>query len=102
MKVLYTQRLMNTLRDMFNGFSLLPALLRYPTPLLAGLPLEEAKYICQDGLIDPSYPSTCASTASAWGSQKAMSMARYSSMAIDSAARACSRRPAVAYSVPRP
>ena len=38
-------------------------------------------------------PSTCASAASAWGSQKVMSMARYSSMAADSSARACSRRP---------
>ena len=35
-------------------------------------------------------PSTCASAASAWGSQKVMSMARYSSMAVDSSARACS------------
>ena len=38
----------------------------------------------------PSYPSTCASAASAWGSQKAMSMARYSAMAADSSGRACS------------
>ena len=37
-------------------------------------------------------PPTCASAASAWGSQKVMSMARYSAMAADSAARACSRR----------
>jgi hypothetical protein len=36
-------------------------------------------------------PSTCASAASAWGSQKVMSMARYRSMAADSSARAGSR-----------
>ena len=35
-------------------------------------------------------PSTCASVASAWGSQKTMSMARYSAMAVDSSVRACS------------
>ncbi len=40
-------------------------------------------------------PSTCASAASAWGSQKVMSMARYSSMAVDSSARACSRWPSL-------
>ena len=37
-------------------------------------------------------PPTCASAASAWGSQKVISMARYSAMAADSSARACSRR----------
>src|SRR5215813_1796117 len=49
MKLLYIQSLTNTIRDMLNGLSLLPALLRYPTPLLAGLPLEEGKYLCQHG-----------------------------------------------------
>jgi hypothetical protein len=37
--------------------------------------------------------SVCASAASAWGSQKVMSMARYSPMAVDRAARASSPRP---------
>jgi hypothetical protein len=41
----------------------------------------------------PHRPSTCASAASAWGSQKVMSMARYRSMAVVRAARACSPRP---------
>ena len=44
--------------------------------------------------------STCDSTASAWDSQKVMSMARYSAMAAESSVRACSRWPAVAYSIP--
>jgi hypothetical protein len=38
-------------------------------------------------------PSTCASVASAWGSHKVISMARYHSMAADNSACACSRRP---------
>src|SRR5215813_11326373 len=46
--------------------------------------------------------STCASAASAWGSQKVMSMARYSAMAADNSAQACSRWPVVAYRAPRP
>jgi len=46
--------------------------------------------------------STCASAASAWGSQKVISMARYSSMAVDSSTRAYSTRPTWPYSVPRP
>ena len=50
----------------------------------------------------PPPASICASTAAAWGSQKVMSMARYSAMAADSSARACSGRPLFAYSVPRP
>ena len=33
-------------------------------------------------------PSTCASAASAWGSQKVISMDRYNSMAADSSVRA--------------
>jgi hypothetical protein len=41
-------------------------------------------------------PSTCASTASACGSQNVISMARYISMAVDRAARACSSRPILA------
>jgi hypothetical protein len=35
----------------------------------------------------------CDSSASAWGSQNIMSMARYSSIAADSSVLACSRRP---------
>src|SRR6266567_5493410 len=38
---------------------------------------------------------TCASTASVWGSQNVMSMARYSTMAAHSSVRACSRRAAI-------
>ena len=49
-----------------------------PTQWLAGLLLEEGKHLCQEGLIVPHCPSTCASAASACGSQKVMSMARYS------------------------
>jgi hypothetical protein len=48
-----------------------------------------------------SYP-TCASVASACGSQKVISMAQYKSIAIDSSASACARRPVCVYSVPRP
>src|SRR5262245_24798407 len=51
--------------------------------------------------IGPYYSSTCASAVSVWDSQKVMSMARYSTMAVDSSARACSRWPVVTYSVPR-
>ncbi len=54
-------------------------------------PLEEGKYICQDGLIVPHCLSTCASAVSAWGSQKVISIARYSVSAVASSARACSR-----------
>ena len=42
--------------------------------------------------IGPYYSSTCANAASVWGSQKVMSMARYRSMAVVRAARACSPR----------
>ena len=49
MKILYTQRLMNLLKDMLNGRSLLPPLLRSSTLLLAGLSLEEGKHLCQHG-----------------------------------------------------
>src|SRR2546430_2223858 len=45
-------------------------------------------------------PPTCARTASAWGSQKVMSMARYNAMAADRAAWACSPRPVWPYSRP--
>ena len=43
-----------------------------------------------------------ANAASASGSQKVMSMARYSAMAVERAVRACSRWPVVAYRVPSP
>jgi site-specific DNA-methyltransferase (adenine-specific) len=51
--------------------------------------------------IGPYYCSTCTSVASVWGSQKVMSMARYSSMAVVSSAQACSRWPVAAYRIPR-
>jgi hypothetical protein len=38
---------------------------------------EEGKHLCQEGIIGRLYwPFTCASAASAWGSQNVMSMAR--------------------------
>jgi hypothetical protein len=49
-----------------------------------------------------SHPPMCASAASAWDSQKGISMARYSSMAAVSSAQACSCRPTLLYRVPRP
>src|SRR4029450_8310878 len=47
------------------------------------------------------HPSTCASAASACGSQNVISMARYRSMAAAMAVRACSARPVWPYSRPR-
>src|SRR5262245_48963613 len=44
----------------------------------------------------------CASAASAWGSQKVMSIARYISIAVVSAVWACSCWSTVVYSIPRP
>jgi hypothetical protein len=67
MKALHTQAVMNTRiqhgRDMLSRRFLRRA-------------LEEDKSLCQGGIIVPYYPSTCASAASAWESQKVMSMAR--------------------------
>jgi hypothetical protein len=54
-------------------------------------PLEEPDNLIEDGIVVHHLPSTWASVASACGSQKVMSMARYRSMAADSSARACSR-----------
>ena len=73
-----------------------------PTTLLAGLLLKQGKNLRQEGIIVPYRSSTCASATSACGSQNVISMARYISMAVDSSARACSRWPVLAYSVPRP
>src|SRR5262249_36777383 len=55
--------------------------------------LEEGEHLGQDGIIVHHRPSTCASAASVWGSQKIISMAPYRAMAADSAVRACSRCP---------
>jgi hypothetical protein len=55
-----------------------------------------------DGVIVPPYDSTCASVASVSGSQKVISMARYSVIAVASTVRACSAWPVLVYSVPRP
>jgi hypothetical protein len=67
MKALHTQAVMNTRiqhgRDMLSGRCLRRA-------------LEEDKSLYQGGIIGPYYPSTCVSAASAWESQKVMSMAR--------------------------
>src|SRR5262245_47851848 len=68
----------------------------------ATVPAEELDDLFQHRIKVHHRPSICASAASAWGSQKVMSMLRYSSMAVDSSARACSRGPIVAYKVPRP
>ena len=46
--------------------------------------------------------ATRARATSAWVSQKGISIVRYISMAVESAARTCSGRPLLAYSVPRP
>ncbi len=50
--------------------------------------------VCQPiaGCTKIPQPTACASAASAWGSQKVMSMARYSAMAVVSSARAGSGR----------
>src|SRR6516162_1077902 len=64
--------------------------------------LEERDHVGADSIVVHQRPSTCASAASVCGSQNVMSMARYSAMAVDSAVRACSRWPVVAYSMPRP
>ena len=63
------------------------------TTMARGLLLEGGTRRCQNRIRVHYCPSTCASAASVWGSQKVMSMARYISMAVDRAARACSRRP---------
>jgi hypothetical protein len=52
--------------------------------------------------IGPYSSSTCASAASAWGSQNVMSIDWYILMAMDNSVRACSCCPVFAYSVPRP
>src|SRR5882724_6455492 len=64
--------------------------------------VEEFQHVVEQRVKVHHHPSTCASSASAWGSQKVMSMARYSSMAVDNSARASARHPILAYSVPRP
>jgi hypothetical protein len=61
------------------------------TTLLTGLLLERCMDVDHDGIEVHHRPSTCASAASDWVSQKVMSMALYSSMAIEHSARACSR-----------
>src|SRR5262249_4392274 len=51
-----------------------------PTILLAGLVLEQGKDLGYDGPVVHYRPSTRASAASVWGSQKVISMPRYRSM----------------------
>ena len=53
--------------------------------------LEERDDLRQDGIIVHYRSSTCASAASVCGSQKVISIARYSARAADRAVRACSR-----------
>src|SRR5262249_35770406 len=64
--------------------------------------LEEGEHLGQDSIVVHYRPSTCASAASVWGSQKVISIARYISRAVASAVRAGSRWPILAYRVPRP
>jgi hypothetical protein len=61
-----------------------------PIQWLAELLLKEGKYLCQDSLTGYYYPPTCASAASACGSQKVISIAWYISMAVANVVRACS------------
>jgi hypothetical protein len=61
---------------MLSESFLRPVLRQCPHKLLPGLLLEEGKRRYQDGIIVHHRPSTCISAASAWGSQKVMSMAR--------------------------
>ena len=56
-------------------------------------PLEEGADLVEDGIQSHHDSSTCASAASAWGSQKVISIVRYSAMAADSSGRACSPLP---------
>src|SRR5207245_3197581 len=63
---------------------------------------KESNHLIQHLVEVHQCPSTCARAASTWGSQKVMSMARYKAIAADSAARACSGRLLLVYSVPRP
>ena len=60
------------------------------------LPLEKNHNVVAEVIKLYYGSSTCASAASAWGSQKVISMVRYNSMAVDSAARASTRRPILA------
>ena len=69
---------------------------------LTGLLQEKSMNPCQKSIIVHYCCSTRASAASAWGSQKVMSMTRYNSMAAVSSTRACSTRPMRPYRVPRP
>jgi hypothetical protein len=62
-------------RARLNVRSLLPTPAYAPTQWLTSLLLEEIKNLCQHGY-RPLLPCHLASAASAWGSQKAMSMAR--------------------------
>jgi hypothetical protein len=100
MKVLHSLWVINTHPaggGIFNGRAFLLTLLRDShTPLLAALLLKEGKHLWQDSLIVHQHPSTCASAASASGSQKVISMAQYSLMAVSSSARASARRPIMA------
>src|SRR5262245_59121524 len=63
---------------------------------------QEGKNPSQESVIVHHSHSTCVKADSAVGSQKVMSMARYNSMAVESAARANSSRPVWRYSVTRP
>ena len=47
-----------------------------PITWRAGLLLEQCKDLGHDGVVVHHHPSTCPSAASAWGSQKVISMAR--------------------------
>src|SRR5215471_552813 len=66
------------------------------------LALQQCDHLRTEGREVHHCPSTCARAASVWGSQKVISMSRYSAMAVDNSVWACSCWPTLAYSVPRP
>src|SRR5712691_6803725 len=77
-------------RDRLSVSSLLPTFSDDPEHGLLVSCLEESKHLCQADLKAHYPPSICARAASVWGSQNVMSIARYSAMAVDNSARACS------------
>src|SRR5215813_10811263 len=64
--------------------------------------LQQRQHLGQDRIVVHHRSSTCASTASAWGSQNVMSIDWYISMAVVNAVQTCSRWPVMTYNVPRP
>jgi hypothetical protein len=92
MKALDTQRL-RTRAALYGYFQEMfyPGAYLMPPLWLTRLLWEEGKNRWQESISVHHRPSTCASAASPWGSQNVMSIALYSSIAIDNSVRACSR-----------